>query len=91
MTYASIYGHWGLAIYFAKNASYSNFYGHNLASGEKQMFLAEVLLGDYPLPYSPRNEYLKQPPKKPSNNKERYDSIKGNHKNSDVYMVYKNH
>jgi hypothetical protein len=55
------------------------------------MFLAEVLLGDYPLPSLPQDTTLKKPPKKPLNNKERYDSIKGNHKNSDVYMVYKNH
>jgi hypothetical protein len=38
---------WGIAIYFAKNASYSNEYCHILTNGDKQFFLAEVLLGEY--------------------------------------------
>jgi|688.fasta_scaffold2825093_2 hypothetical protein len=41
-------GYYGIAIYFAKNASYSDNYCHTLPNGDKQIFLAEVLLGDYP-------------------------------------------
>ena len=40
-------GYWGIAVYFAKNALYSDAYRHNLPTGERQFFLAEVLLGDY--------------------------------------------
>ena len=36
---------WGRAIYFAVNASYSNYYAHT-SGGNKMMFLAEVLIGD---------------------------------------------
>jgi hypothetical protein len=77
MTYAKINGYWGLAIYFAKNAIYSNAYCHTLPSGEKQFFLAQVLLGDYPLPLLPQDNTLRMPPLNLNNN-ERFDSVKGN-------------
>jgi hypothetical protein len=91
MTYAKPNGSWGSAIYFAKNAAYSNTYCHNLSSGEKQFFLAEVLLGDYPLPLLPPDTTLKRPPLNPANNNERFDSVKGRTSGSDVFMVYQNH
>ena len=78
-------GMWGVAIYFAKNAKYSNDYCFKLSSGEKQFFLAEVLLGDYTI--LPSNRELKMPPTNPANNK-MFDSVKGNTNSSDVYMVY---
>ena len=82
-------GMWGIAIYFAKNASYSEAYRYNLASGERQMFLAEVLLGDYTL--LPSNNQLTMPPLNPQNNVVRFDSVKGHTNGSDVYMVYLPH
>ena len=50
------------------------------------MFLAEVLLGDYPTLAS--NKELKMPPKNPANNDVMFDSVKGHTNGSDVYMVY---
>ena len=91
MTYANITGMWGLAIYFAKNASYSNNYCHTLPSGEKQFFLVEVLLGDYPLPLLPSNNKLRMPPPNPANNNQTFNSVKGHTGGSDVYMVYQTH
>jgi hypothetical protein len=37
---------WGKAVYFAVNASYSQSYSFADNNGSKQMFLAEVVLGD---------------------------------------------
>jgi hypothetical protein len=79
-------GYYGIANYFAKNASYSNMdpYCHILPSGERQLFLAEVLLGDYPYIPDPGNEdarkenrALRMPPNNTANNK-MFDSVKGN-------------
>jgi hypothetical protein len=67
-------GWWGIAIYFAVNSSYSHNYCHNLPSGDKQFFLAEVLLGDYPT--LPPNGALRMPPTNPANNL-MFDSVKG--------------
>lgn len=39
-------GMWGKATYFAVNASYSNGYAHPLATGSKQMFCANVIIGE---------------------------------------------
>lgn len=39
-------GMWGKATYFAVNASYSNGYAHPLATGSKQMFCANVIVGE---------------------------------------------
>ena len=78
-------GYYGIAIYFAKNTSYSDKgYCYKLPSGEKQLFLAEVLLGDYPFLPDPEDEKkrepnrkLRMPPTNPANNK-MFDSVKGN-------------
>jgi hypothetical protein len=40
-------GLWGKAIYFAVNSSYSNMYASTTPNGEKQMFMATVIIGDY--------------------------------------------
>ena len=69
-------GYYGVAIYFAKNASYSNNgYCYKLPSGERQLFLAEVLLGEYPYLPDPEDEVkrapnrkLTKPPMNPANN-----------------------
>jgi hypothetical protein len=37
---------WGKAVYFAKNASYSQSYAYKTINNCKQMFLAEVLIGE---------------------------------------------
>ena len=77
-------GMWGIAIYFAKNAAYSHSYKWTNPQGESVFFLAEVLLGEYPLLAS--NNTYRIPPNKA--NGQMYDSIKGQTGGSDVYMVY---
>ena len=77
-------GYYCIANYFAKNASYSNNgYCYKLPSGERQLFLAEVLLGEYPYLPDPEDEVkrvpnrkLRMPPTNPANNK-MFDSVKG--------------
>lgn len=76
---------WGIAIYFAKNAAYSHSYSSQLPSGERQFFLAEVLIGDTIVMGS--NGGLRNPPMK-QDGVTPYDSIQGNTGGSDVYMIY---
>ena len=39
-------GMWGIAVYFAKNSSYSNAYSYAVpGTGERQMFQATVIVG----------------------------------------------
>ncbi len=80
-------GLWGKAIYFSVNSSYSNAYAHLLPNGQKQIFLAKVIIGneatlnpDPSLVMPPLNEESKL----------RYDSVKGRTGGSDIYMVYAN-
>jgi hypothetical protein len=85
---------WGIANYFAKNASYSNGYCYQ-GSGNKQMFLARVLVGENIHIY-PNDATLRKPPLKPSSSNsslgfnEEYDSVSGETGNSVVYMIYEN-
>ena len=39
-------GAYGMGLYFADNSAYSNSFGHPIPSGEIQMFLCLVLVGD---------------------------------------------
>jgi len=39
-------GMWGIANYFAVNASYSDGYHHPTGNGQKQMFCARVMIGN---------------------------------------------
>ena len=79
-------GTWGKACYFAKNASYSDSdYKYILPNGERQLILAEVLLGKY-LNHQ-KQSTLTKPPLIPGSNIH-YDSVKGEDNKSDIYMVY---
>ena len=91
-------GMWGRAVYFAKNSVYSNNYCHTNSAGNKQMFYAKVNIGHPKEMASDSN--LKLPPEMQNadmlkfNIKNfgtiRFDSVKGNTMNCDVYMVYSN-
>lgn len=78
-------GAYGNGIYFADNSGYSNNHGYTLRSGEVQMFMALVLVGDSV--EMPKGLY-KIPPLKPGSEIIRYDSINngfGGH-----YIIYDN-
>jgi hypothetical protein len=78
---------WGPAIYFAVNASYSHGYAHaDTTTGLRQMFLSEVLIGNYA--ERPSAKYTKPPIDEATGLD--YDSIKGRTGGSDVYMIYTN-
>ncbi len=68
-------GMWGKANYFAYNSSYSNNYSSSLPTGQKQMFMATVIIGNT-IVLQP-DKSLRQPPNKPGTTKP-YDSVKGN-------------
>ena len=78
---------WGKAIYFAIQALYSaNSYAYQKYD-QKQIFMGEVLIGEYKT--LPQDSSLIKPPKKP-NSTEEYDSVRGFTNKTDVYMVYAN-
>ncbi len=78
---------WGRGTYFAVNASYSYSYIHQ-KNNKKFFILAIVLVGDY-FTSPPRNDFT-APPYKPPPSTYRYDSIKGNTQNSDIFIIYDN-
>ena len=85
-------GMWGRGTYFAVNASYSMNYSYNTPAGQKQMFLAKVLLGDH-------NEVaadstLVLPPQRydlhTGAQTDHYDSVQGATNGSVVFIAYAN-
>ena len=83
-------GMWGIANYFAVDASYSNSYVYS-CSHQKQMFLAKVLTGDSFL--SSPNKALRMPPLKRATAgvQLEYDTVTGHTHGCEVYMTYDNH
>jgi len=86
-------GLWGRGIYFAENSSYSDNYAHTLPGNkERQMFLAEVILGDCVA--LEQDSSLRLPPPKSVKNSslavELYDSVQGTTGGSTVFIVYDN-
>ena len=91
----SAQGMWGVANYFAVNASYSHQYAH-VKGWMKEMFLVKVLTGDS-CSCAP-NSTLRVPPPKPSGmaggalklEQLKYDSVTGTTNGSQVFMTYDN-
>jgi hypothetical protein len=86
-------GMWGVANYFAVNASYSDRYAYNSGNG-RQMFLVKVLTGDT---YTCVPQSLRMPPPKPSTTsggmqvaQMKYDTVSGTTRGSQVFMTYDN-
>ena len=89
----SAQGMWGMANYFAMNASYSHNYAHvNTATGKREMFLVKVLTGDS-YRCAP-NHSLRMPPHKPSTGcgqlRTKYDTVTGITNDCQVFMTYDN-
>lgn len=88
-------GMWGVANYFAVNASYSQSYSHTSTAG-KQMFLVNVLTGDSH--QCPSNSSLRMPPTKTASPaggevqlvQMKYDTVTGVTNGSQVFMTYDN-
>jgi hypothetical protein len=66
-------GMWGIANYFAVNASYSVGYAHTNKEGDKQMFYADVIIGDTKVTNPDAN--LRMPPFIEGQTSKRYDSV----------------
>ncbi len=89
-------GMWGMANYFAVNASYSNRYAFRTPDNCKEIFLVKVLTGDS-YRCAP-NKSLRKPPEKPlvtgsaGGNvlfpKMDYDTVTGDTNGSQVFMTY---
>lgn len=87
-------GKWGRASYFAVSARYSNHFAHISADSSREIFLANVLVGEpcYLPPDS--SSSLQRPPVMcvcPSSNSIMYDSVTGITHGCRVYMTYDNH
>lgn len=81
-------GLWGQGSYFAENANYSDNYSFSCTNGERQIFLARVLIGDSA--DIPQDRKLRMPPVKQSTNGLRYDSVTGTVMQTRVYVTYNN-
>ena len=91
-------GMWGVANYFAVNASYSDSYAHHITtSRQKEMFLVKVLTGES-YNCAPDGS-LRMPPPKPSGGtgasqvelcQMKYDTVTGMTNGSQVFMAYDN-
>ena len=86
-------GMWGIANYFAQNASYSSNYAYT-DNGTRKMILARVLVGEC-IHIMPNDSSLRKPPFKTSSSsqlgfQEEYDSVSGETGGSKVYMIYEN-
>ena len=82
---------WGVGIYFAENASYSNGYAYNNGDGSSSFFYAKVAIGQSI--QVPSQNTLKMPPLKSNQNgksEESYDSIQGFTGNSNIFIIYEN-
>ena len=77
-------GMWGTGSYYAKKASYSHSYCYHTPDGLAQMFLCEVIVGDY---QELRPQDLKKPPLKP-NSERRFHSVKGKAVGSEIWITY---
>lgn len=86
-------GMWGIAIYFAQNASYSHHYRFTTPEKKSQIFFTRVLVGDC-IHIMPNDPSLRKPPQKSTNSvmgfTEYYDSVSGETGGSKVYMIYEN-
>ena len=78
-------GMWGNGTYYAKNASYSHGYAFNTPNGHLQIFLCDVLVGDY---VTLRPQAMVKPPPKKGKPNSFYHSVKGNTGGSDIWITY---
>ena len=79
---------WGMGVYFAVNASYSDRYCHINNKGMKQVLLVKVLTGrscDYD---TKADHSLTKPPPLPENRLMLHDTVTGSTNGSRVYIVY---
>src|SRR4051794_38882236 len=94
MTQFASEGYWGKGTYFAEKVCYSHHYAYVPTPGQRQLFLAEVIVGESILLKPDKS--LKVPPEKPAKHSdvglavERYDSVEGVTGGSRVWVVYDN-
>ena len=74
---------YGDGTYFASSASYSNNYACRLASGQKQMLIAEVVVGRWALGKKGDKVY----PLLPGEKYRRYDSLVNDESNPTIFVV----
>lgn len=79
---------YGKGSYFASNANYSHCYSkHGVSRGNKQMFLAKVLVGSFT---NGDKSFTRPPPKDSSNPHVLYDSCCNDTTNPALFVVFEN-
>lgn len=88
-------GSWGCALYFSESVAYADKFAHIASDGNREVLIANVLIGeayDFGTVYS--ND-LKMPPVKQESKQNltnlKYDSVSGITKDARVYMIYEAH
>uniref|UniRef100_A0A8C5PLM9 Poly [ADP-ribose] polymerase n=1 Tax=Leptobrachium leishanense TaxID=445787 RepID=A0A8C5PLM9_9ANUR len=74
----------GQGSYFARDASYSHNYSPKNASGQRSMFMARVLVGDYVL----GNPSYKRPPSKPGSQTQSFNSCVDDKHHPSIFVVF---
>eukprot|EP00826_Nyctotherus_ovalis_P051014 TRINITY_DN6335_c0_g1_i1.p1 TRINITY_DN6335_c0_g1~~TRINITY_DN6335_c0_g1_i1.p1 ORF type:complete len:174 (+),score=16.21 TRINITY_DN6335_c0_g1_i1:216-737(+) len=80
-------GSWDTGTYFAVNAAYSANYVH-VKGNVSQMFLADVIVGNYYDFGRTSNPQLIYPPEVKQGEAQRFDSVKAHTGGSDIYIIY---
>ena len=88
-------GSWGYALYFSENIVYADKFAHITSEGNRELLIANVLVGEAYDFGTSHNQELKMPPIKQRSKKDliniKYDSVSGITKDTRVYMIYEAH
>jgi len=78
-------GLWGQGTYYAQNADYSHGYCFRTDANQCQMFLCQVIVGEYV--ELPQDEDLRRPPQRPGSSA-CFHSVKGITDSSEIFITY---
>ena len=88
-------GSWGHALYFSENIMYADKFAHITSEGNRELLLANVLVGETYDFGTSRQQEMKMPPIKIESKQNllnvKYDSVFGITKDARVYMIYEAH
>merc|ERR1712137_535338 len=80
-------GMWGRGTYFAERSDYSHDYAYKVDGTQRQMFLVDVIVGDFhEMPSTKVTREFRDPPQREDNSY--YHSVKGFTNGSNVYITY---
>ena len=88
-------GSWGYALYFSENIVYADKFAHITSKRNREVSIANVLVGEAYDFGTSHNQKLKMPPIKQGSKLDliniKYDRVSGITKDTRVYMIYEAH